>query len=130
MSEHDVMIGWSRYAEETNVSFPGESAEYRAARDRLLKREAELRHAVEAVAAARRELPPGGPVPGDYLFEGLGPNGCQTPVRLSELFDPGKDAADLQLHVRARTRGGCPMCTAFLSLLDPRCQANRRGPGP
>src|SRR5207237_450351 len=42
------------------IRFPGESAEYRAARDRLLEQEIELRRATEAVAAARRELPPGG----------------------------------------------------------------------
>ena len=35
------------------VSFPGESAQYRQARDRLLEQEAELRRATEAVAAAR-----------------------------------------------------------------------------
>ena len=32
------------------VAFPGESAEYRAARDRLLDQEIELRRAMEAVA--------------------------------------------------------------------------------
>jgi predicted dithiol-disulfide oxidoreductase (DUF899 family) len=47
------------------VSFPGESAEYRAARDRLLEQEADMRRAVEAVAAARRALPPGGAVAED-----------------------------------------------------------------
>jgi predicted dithiol-disulfide oxidoreductase (DUF899 family) len=36
------------------IRFPGESAQYRAARDRLLEREIELRRAMEAVAAARR----------------------------------------------------------------------------
>ena len=42
------------------IAFPGESAEYRAARDRLLEQEIELRRAMEAVAisptavAARR----------------------------------------------------------------------------
>jgi hypothetical protein len=35
-----------------NVWFPGESAEYKAALDRLLEEELELRHAMEAVAAA------------------------------------------------------------------------------
>jgi predicted dithiol-disulfide oxidoreductase (DUF899 family) len=40
-----------------NTTLPGESAEYRAARDRLLEQEIELRHAMEAVAAARRERP-------------------------------------------------------------------------
>jgi predicted dithiol-disulfide oxidoreductase (DUF899 family) len=57
------------------VAFPGESAEYRAARDRLLEQEIELRRAMEAVAAARRRLPPGGVVPQDYVFETQGPDG-------------------------------------------------------
>ena len=53
------------------VAFPGESAEYRAARNRLLDREIELRRAMEAVAEARRRLPPGGVVPQDYIFQAL-----------------------------------------------------------
>jgi predicted dithiol-disulfide oxidoreductase (DUF899 family) len=35
-----------------NIAFPGESTEYRAARDRLLQHELELRRTTEAVAAA------------------------------------------------------------------------------
>jgi predicted dithiol-disulfide oxidoreductase (DUF899 family) len=54
------------------LTFPGESSEYRAARDRLLAREVDLRRKMEAVAAARRELPSGGRVPRDYVFQGLG----------------------------------------------------------
>ena len=46
-----------------SVAFPGESAEYRAARDLLLAQEIELRRATEAVAAGRRTLPPGGVAP-------------------------------------------------------------------
>jgi predicted dithiol-disulfide oxidoreductase (DUF899 family) len=38
-----------------SMTFPGESAEYRAARDRLLAREAALRSEMEEVAAATRE---------------------------------------------------------------------------
>ena len=53
-------------------TFPGESAEYRDARDRLLRDEIALRRAIEAVAAARRALPPGGPVREDYVFQGPG----------------------------------------------------------
>jgi predicted dithiol-disulfide oxidoreductase (DUF899 family) len=41
------------------IAFPGESADYRAARNRLLEQEIELRRATEAVAASRRALPPG-----------------------------------------------------------------------
>ena len=66
-----------------NVTFPGESPEYRAARERLLEQEIELRRATEAVAAARRALPAGGVVPEDYVFAG-----ADGPVRLSELFAP------------------------------------------
>src|SRR5262249_54710573 len=50
------------------IRFPGESAEYRAARDRLLEREIELRRAMEAVAVARRALPPGGALPQDHVL--------------------------------------------------------------
>ena len=45
-----------------SITLPGESPDYRAARNRLLDREIELRRAMEAVAAARRELPPGGQI--------------------------------------------------------------------
>jgi hypothetical protein len=55
------------------IAFPGESAEYRAARDRLLEQEIELRRAMEAAAVARRQLPPGGIVPEDYVFQAQGP---------------------------------------------------------
>src|SRR5436190_16741294 len=59
-------LGCSRHDSERkertrmDVAFPGESPEYRAARDRLLEQEIELRRAMEAVAAARRTLPPVG----------------------------------------------------------------------
>jgi predicted dithiol-disulfide oxidoreductase (DUF899 family) len=75
-----------------SVTFPGESVEYRAARDLLLEEEIGLRRAMEAVAARRRELPPGGEVPDDYVFEGATGDGAPTRVRLSELFAPGKDS--------------------------------------
>ena len=38
------------------IGFPNESAEYRAARDRLLEKEIGLRRVMEEVAAARRAL--------------------------------------------------------------------------
>ena len=64
------------------ITFPGESKEYRAARDALLQREIGLRREMEAVAAARRALPPGGAVPEDYVFQGAGADGAPTDVRL------------------------------------------------
>src|SRR5260370_20322028 len=93
-----------------SISFPGESLEYRAARDRLLMQEAELRRVTEAVAAARRELPPGGIVPQDYVFQQAGPGGTPTKVKLSELFVPGKDTLVIYnfMFPRARRRAAMP----------------------
>lgn len=73
------------------ITFPNESADHRAARDSLLDAEIKLRRAMEAVAVARRALPPGGPVPQDYVFDGLDAEGRPTRIKLSELFAPGKD---------------------------------------
>jgi predicted dithiol-disulfide oxidoreductase (DUF899 family) len=58
-----------------SISFPNESTDYRVARNRLLQREIELRRMIEAVAAVRRELPPGGVVSQDYVFQQVGPDG-------------------------------------------------------
>ena len=88
------------------IRFPGESAEYRTARDRLLERETELRRAMEAVAAARRALPPGGAVPEDYVFAAAGPDGMPIQVRLSELFAPGKDSLVIYNFMFPRGYGG------------------------
>ena len=52
----------------SSVRFPGESDEYRAARDALLEAELDLRRQVESVATQRRALPLGGEVPTDYDF--------------------------------------------------------------
>ena len=119
------------------IAFPGESAEYRAARNRLLEQEIELRRAMEAVADARRGLPPGGIVPQDYIFQAEGPGGGRAEVRLSELFAPGKDSlviysmmfprasdddspgpATGQTALLPLAEGPCPSCTALLDQLD------------
>jgi predicted dithiol-disulfide oxidoreductase (DUF899 family) len=119
------------------VTFPGESAEYRAARNRLLEQEIELRRAMEAVAAARRELPPGGAIPEDYVFQGVGADDTPTDVRMSELFAPGKDSLVIYNFMFPRdpsderpgpqtgktallplAEGPCPSCVALLDQLD------------
>jgi predicted dithiol-disulfide oxidoreductase (DUF899 family) len=123
--------------ERTGIALPGESPEYRAARDRLLAQEIELRRSMEAVAAARRALPPGGRVNQDYVFQGAGPDGAPTDVRLSELFAPGQDSLVIYSFMFPRdpgddtpgppdgetallplAEGPCPTCAAFLDQLD------------
>jgi len=119
------------------VAFPGESAEYRAARDRLLEQEIALRRMMEDVAVARRRLPAGGVVPEDYEFDGRGADGRTTPVRLSQLFAPGKDSLVIYSYMFPRDpsderpgpatgrvaeiplqQSPCPSCTALLDQLD------------
>lgn len=103
------------------VSFPGESAQYRAARNWLLDQEAELRRVTEAVAAARRDLPPGGVIPEDYVFQGVGADALPVDVRLSELFAPGKDALVIYNMMFPRALDEdlpCPSCTQFLDSFD------------
>jgi len=101
------------------ISFPGESPQYRSARDRLLEREIELRRAAEALAAERRKLPPGGPIVQDYRFKGLSADGLPIDVRMSELFDTGKDSLAIYSFMYGPERErACPMCTAFLDSLD------------
>jgi predicted dithiol-disulfide oxidoreductase (DUF899 family) len=51
------------------VRFPGETREYRQARDEQLRAEMKLRGLEAAVAAQRGGLPLGGQVPKDYKFE-------------------------------------------------------------
>ena len=70
-----------------DVRFPNESKDYRSKRDELLDSEMELRRQLEAVAAKRRQLPLGGEVPKDYVFDA--PDGRKVPM--SQMFRDGKD---------------------------------------
>ncbi len=120
-----------------SATFPGESAEYRAARDRLLGQEIELRRAMERVAAARRKLPAGGAAPEDYVFQGANADGAPTDLRLSQLFEPDKDSLVIYSFMFPRdpsdarpgpvagatarlplAEGPCPSCVALLDQLD------------
>jgi predicted dithiol-disulfide oxidoreductase (DUF899 family) len=97
------------------MNFPGESTQYREARDRLLQAEAELRRRTEAVAAMRRELPAGGVVPQDYVFDGAGGE-----VRFSELFGE-HDTLVVYSFMFPRTLDDdspCPACSSILESLD------------
>ena len=119
------------------MKYPNESPEHRAARDRLLSQEIELRRATEALAAARRELPPGGLLKEDYVFDTAGADGSTKKVRLSELFAPGKNALIIYNFMFPRDPNDdrppgttsstrrlklleqpCPSCVALLDQLD------------
>jgi predicted dithiol-disulfide oxidoreductase (DUF899 family) len=118
------------------IAFPNESQEYREARDALFQREVDLQREMEAVAAQRKSLPPGGEVPEDYVFDRIGDDGAPTTVRMSELFG---DSDTLMLYHYMFPRlcgddrpiptsgigsglptdnGPCPSCTALIDMWD------------
>src|SRR5687767_6880142 len=99
------------------MNFPNESKEYRAARDKLLAAEIELRKQVETVAAQRRKLPAGGEVPEDYVFEGE-----KGPLRLSQLFENGNTLVAYSFMYGPKMPKACPMCTSMLDGLNGNAQ--------
>lgn len=108
-----------------NKRFPGETDEYRRARDDLLKAEIELRARSEEVASQRRGLPLGGEVPTDYTFEGWDEKAhAVREVRLSELFEDGKDTLFLYSFMfipgekGLPLEVGCPSCTSIIDAID------------
>jgi predicted dithiol-disulfide oxidoreductase (DUF899 family) len=128
------MNKWREELLDPAVHFPGESNEYRHARNELLEREAELRRLNEQVAAQRRALPPGGLVREDYVFESAVDG---SKVKLSELFAPGKNSLVIYNMMfprwpedpRAGAPGGetaklplveqpCPSCTSVVDGLE------------
>ncbi len=100
--------------------FPNESDAYREARDRLLEAEMELRRLQESVAMQRRALPLGGAVTEDYSFDEVDQkNGAVRPVRLAELFDPGKEALVLYGFMFApEWEKPCPACTSLIDCFN------------
>lgn len=104
--------------------FPGESEEYRRARDELLRAEIDLRRQTERVAAQRRELPLGGVVSTDYVFDEWDEvAGAPRQVRLSELFS-GHDTLFLYSFMIVSAEQGlpfvgpCPSCTSIIDGID------------
>ena len=102
--------------------FPGESRTYRAARNTLLQAELELRRRIEAVAALRRKLPVGGPVPEDYEFEegaaDLDDTETVHRVKLSEFFRRDASLVIYSYMYSAAMAKPCPMCTCMLDSLN------------
>src|SRR5246127_1436191 len=117
------MNRWRKVLLDSNVHFPGESSEYRRARNELLEAEAELRRLNEQVAAQRRALPAGGLIREDYVFESAADG---SKVRFSELFAPGKSSLVIYNMMFPRwsedPRAGAPEGeTAELPLVEQPC---------
>lgn len=99
-------------AANCQVHFPGESADYRAARTALLAEEIELRRHIERVAELRRALPPGRDVP-NYQF--IGEAGL---VDLHGMFGDKPTLVVYNYMFGPQRERPCPMCTSMLSAWD------------
>lgn len=93
--------------------FPGESADYRAARERLLAEEIELRRHIARVAEMRRALPPGGAAK-DYRFLDADGNN----LGLADLFGDHDTLFTYFWMYGPERERPCPMCTSFVGSLD------------
>ena len=101
------------------IRYANESDKYRAARNKLLEAEIELRRQLESVAALRRQLPLGGKLKEDYVFEEM-PNGQKiVQTKFSQLFDPKKNTLiTYSFMLPDRNGKPCPACTSILDGLN------------
>ena len=110
MSDSQTLVPAQQLAATNQVHFPNESAEYRAARNKLLVEEIELRRQIERVAAQRRALPTGGQISKDLeLISETGP------ARFSSLFGHKKTLMVYSMMYGPQRKAPCPMCTSFLN---------------
>ncbi len=102
-----------------SLKFPNESKEYRAHRNALLIAEVDLRQRVEDVARLRRELPQGGKVTEDYVFDALDENGQPVKMCMSELFADGKDTLFLYGFMYGpNMKKPCPFCSSIIDAFN------------
>jgi predicted dithiol-disulfide oxidoreductase (DUF899 family) len=106
-----------------SIRFPNESPGYREARDKLLQAEMALRRQIEDVATLRRQLPFGGEVPEDYIFEEGSPDLADSetvrPVRMSELFASDKNTLLIYSYMFGpQMKSPCTSCTSILDALN------------
>ena len=113
MTENERLVPAVDLAIRNEIRFPNESAEYRRTRTALLAEEIELRRHIERVAEQRRALPPGGPVTGNYRFEGEG-----GPVSFAGLFGDHDTLVVYNYMYGPKRERPCPMCTALMSAWD------------
>jgi predicted dithiol-disulfide oxidoreductase (DUF899 family) len=112
-SDQGRLVPAAALAARNKARVPNESPEYRAARDALLAEEIELRRHAERVAALRRALPPGGPVPRDYAF--VGENG---PTTLAGLFADHDTLVIYKYMFGPERANPCPMCTSLMAAFE------------
>ena len=98
--------------------YPNESKEYREARESLLKEEKELVEKVKSVAALRRQLPAGGQLKEDYVFQWANDGQVGERVKFSELFGDKNTLLLYSFMYGPSWDNPCPSCTSLVDGFD------------
>ena len=102
----------------SEARYPNESTAYRSARDALLAEEKALVEQVKAVAALRRNLPPGGRLKEDYTFKWATDDKLGTEVNFSELFGDKNTLLLYSFMYGPGWDNPCPSCTSLVDGFD------------
>lgn len=102
----------------SDLRYPNESTEYRAARDALLREEQELIDKMKAVAERRRQLPDGGQLKEDYTFEWATAGKLSQTVKFSELFADRTTLLLYSFMFGPSWDKPCPSCTSLMDGFD------------
>jgi len=97
-------------ANKAKAPFPGESAEFRKAREDLLAEEIELRRHIARIAEQRQAMPPGPLIAKDYRFKDA--NGAE--IGLIDLFGEHDALVTYFWMFGPQRERPCPMCTNLL----------------
>jgi len=102
----------------SELRYPNESREYRDAREALLKDEQDLVDNVKSVAEKRRNLPPGGQLKEDYVFQWASNGKVGENVRFSELFGDKVTLLLYSFMYGPNWDNPCPACTSLVDGFD------------
>lgn len=102
----------------SELRYPNESTEYRKARDALLEEEQALVDKVKSVAEKRRNLPPGGQLKEDYVFQWANDGKVGQRVKFSELFGNRDTLLLYSFMFGPGWDKPCPSCTSLVDGFD------------
>jgi predicted dithiol-disulfide oxidoreductase (DUF899 family) len=102
----------------SELRYPNESKAYREARDALLKDEQELIDKTKAVAAKRRQLPLGGLLKEDYVFEWANDGMVGQHVKFTDLFGDKTTLLLYSFMFGPNWDKPCPSCTSLMDGFD------------
>src|SRR3984957_7233012 len=102
----------------SDLRYPNETREYRDARDLLLKEERELVDKVKSVAAKRRDLPLGGQLKEDYVFQWANDGKVGKSEKFSELFGDKNTLLLYSFMYGPNWDNPFPSCTSLVDGFD------------